>query len=742
MWLLIALACAPEQPDPTTEPIAPYDPLPLVDPFIATGGVAAAVTSVTPAASAPLGMVLVGPDTRLASGALSFYHCAGYHHGDTHIVGFSHTHAHGMGVTDYGGMQLMPRARWDDAWTSDAGRMAPFDHAEESASPGYYSVVLQDDQTEVEIAATAHGAHHRYRFAAGAEPVVLLDLGHTLGDDSIFEAWATVDLTAGELVAYQLLDGSYSGRYGGVKHHLVAQFDPAPVASGGWDDPEAPTAGATEASGTASGAWLAWPAGTEQVEVRVGLSFVDHDGARANLEAELPDVDLEARRATTEAAWRELLGRVRVTTWSEQDAIRFHTALYHALLMPSLNSDVDGRYRGLDGEVHSADFAYYSDLSLWDTFRTLHPLYTLAWPEIELDMLRTLARMVEDGGSLPRWPLAHGYTGGMVGSPAIQVLAGSYLKGLDSGWDVDTAFAGAVAAASEVTPDASRAAVESYVALGWVPSDEAGAAASRTLEYAWNDHALARWADAIGAESAQWWQQADSWRNTWDPTQGFFVARDSSGSFAALESEFAWDGGYTEGNAWHYRFGVPQDVDGMIELQAGGDREAWLADLRAYWFDGVMVEPDDILPDDWYWHGNEPVLHYAFLGSLAGDRDLTAAASRWVLRHRYGHDPETGLDGNDDSGTLSAWYLFAALGLYPVAGTDIYAVGSPIVDRAEIERDEGTLVIRAPCNAPHNVAPRGVAANGAEVEGTLLHAQLAGDAELVFSYGAEAAPGG
>ncbi|MBW1881081.1 MAG: hypothetical protein JRJ84_22235, partial [Deltaproteobacteria bacterium] len=213
--------------DPSLDPIEPYDPLSLVDPFIATGGLAAEIASVSPGASRPFGMTLVGPDTRQSFGAPGFYHCAGYYYEDTHIDGFSHLHAHGMGVTEYGGVLVMPRAVWEDAFSSDAGRTAPFDHAEEWASPGTYAVTLQDDGTEVEIAATERGAVHRYRFAAGLEgPVVLVDLGHALGDNTVAESSIEIDVGAGVLEGYQRLLGSYSGRYDGVRTWFSATVDP------------------------------------------------------------------------------------------------------------------------------------------------------------------------------------------------------------------------------------------------------------------------------------------------------------------------------------------------------------------------------------------------------------------------------------------------------------------------------------------------------------------------------------
>lgn len=693
LLLLALLAC--HEADPTQDPIEPYDPVDLVDPFIATGGVGAQIASVSPGASMPNGLVLVGPDTRLASGAPSFYHCAGYWYGDDQIAGFAHLHAHGMGVTDYGAVLVMPRADWANGWTADRTRAAPFDHADESARPGTYAVTLQDDGTRVEIAATERAAVHQYTFEAGHAPVIVFDLGHALGDDHV-EA-SDIALDGDTVEGFQNLHGSYSGRFGGLQVWFSATVEPEPVGGGTWVNNAGAIPGVMSASDVRVGGWVELPAGTTEATLRLAVSTVDLDGARGNRQAEVDGVSYDEARDRAEDAWQGALSTVRVRGGTESERVIFHTAAYHARLMPSLHIDADGRYRGLDGEVHTADFGYYSDLSLWDTFRTLHPWYALAAPDLQADMARSLVRMAEDGGSLPRWPLAHGYTGGMIGSAADQVLAGSYLKGID-GWDAEVGFDFAYAHATGPVANAGRGAIEAYVDEGYVSIEAGDRPASKTLEYAWSDHALALWAEALGRsdEAEVLRAHAGSWRNVWDPAAGFFRGRYADGSFDEWEDgdELRWADDFVEGNAWHYLWYVPYDVDGMIDLQHAGDTGAFLDRYAAYW-DDVAAEDDDFLPDDFYWHGNEPVMHYAFLGALAGEPDLTADASRWVLANRYVADP-VGLDGNDDSGTLSAWYLFAASGLFPVAGTPDYVVGSPLFERIEIDRPDGTLVIRAP----------------------------------------------
>lgn len=732
--LLVACPGPEAEVDSTVEPIADYDPLELVDPLIGTGGLAAQVAAVTPAASAPLGMVLVGPDTRSsATGDPGFYHFAGYHYDDDRVEGFGHTHAHGMGINDYGAVHVMPRANWNDGYISDRARSAPFTHDREWASPGHYAVDLQDDGTHADIVATQRGALHTYTFADDAEPIVLIDLGHVLGNVTIDEAHLDIDVEGASWTGFQRLSGGYSGRFGGLQTHFVAEFDPAPVSSGTWVD-DVVTEGSTSTEGTVSGGYVRFPAGTTEVKMRLAISYIGADAARANLRGEHPDFDADARLAEVQTAWRDLLGRVRVRGGSEAQRVAFHTALYHSLLMPSRFTDVDGRYLGVDGEVHTADFDYQTDLSLWDTFRTLHPLWLLAWPELQRDAVRSLVQMGEDGGALARWPLGHGYTGGMVGTPAQQVFAESYLKGLD-GWDVDAAYALSYPYCVGPQPIAGRSGIEDYVDVGMVTFDQSGQPASRTLEYAWSDHAMSLWAEALGHtdDAAVLREQAGAWRNTWSEEYGFFIGHYADGSVAwEQDKQFTWTEDYTEGNAWHYRYGVPFDVDGLIDLQNGGDRTAFLAGLAEYW-DNVYDEEDDAFPDDYYWHGNEPVMHYAYVSALAGERDQSAEAARWVMAHRYSDQP-TGLDGNDDSGTLSAWFALSSMGFFPIAGTDVYALGSPLFERVEIDRDDGSMwVIRAPGVSDDALYIDEATVGGEVVEGgQFTHAEWERTGELVL----------
>ena len=733
LLLLPGCPTEPEPPPPADTPIAPYDALALVDPMIGTGGLGAEVIGLNPGAAVPWGMTQTGPDTRHSTGgAPAFYHFGGYHYRDDQVIAFSHEHANGMGVNDFGNIAILPRPTWDDSYVDGAARAATFSHDREDARPGSYSVTLDDSGTDVAIAATTRGAIHRYTFADTSGPVVLLDLGHEVGEVTVDDGSLTVDPATGAIDAFQNLRGAYSGRYGGMKTWAHITVDPAPVATGTWTDDTPPVAGGVSAAGVHVGGWITFPPGTTEVTVRVALSHVDADGARANHAAELDGQTFDAVLAAAEARWAELLGAVRVRGGTDDQRTIFHTALYHASLWPNVFQDADGRYRGFDQAIHTADFTYHSNFSMWDTFRTAHPWFTLALPDKANDFARSLVRMYEDGGSMPRWAHGHGYTGGMVGTPAAQILAGTWLKGVRD-WDAEAAFDACFQHATGPMPDAGRGGIQAYLANRFMPTEASGGSASLAVEYSWNDHALARWADALGhsAEATTLWDMSTWWQNHWDPDQGYVVGRHADGQFEEIPGPEVWLDVFVEGNAWHYLWPAPQDVQGIIDLQHAGSTDAFIARLNSYW-GLVTTEDDDVLPDDFYWHGNEPDIHYAWLGSLAGRIEATVGPVRHVMETRYSVAND-GLDGNDDAGTLSSWYLFAALGIYPVAGTPDYALGSPIFERAEIDRPDGTLVIRAPGTSAEPLTPRSVTVGGVAVGTVIDHATLLGG-ELVFNY--------
>lgn len=712
---------------PAPEPLVQH-----VDPFIGTGGVGYGVGSAFPGPQVPFGMARPGPDTTLVGGvALGFSHCAGYHFEDGEVQGFSQTRMHGTGIVDYGHLRLMPTLGMSPDKTEVAGYRRGLDKATEQASPGYYAATLADG-IGVELTATARVGLHRFTFPEGQEPVVLIDLAHTLPDVEAVDGLVEIDAAAGEVRGYHHVSGGYSKRAGGVTIHYALRTSRPFAGFGAWSGGP-PEEGVTAAKGPESGAYLRFEPG-EPVVVAVGLSFVDAEHAAMNLAAEAQALDFEAARAAAEAAWEQALSRVHVRGERVADFTTFYTALYHVLLMPTLASDVDGSYRGLDGAVHASEGPYYTDFSLWDTFRTEHPLLTLLYPEIQTEMLRSLTRMAADGGYMPRWPLGTGYTGGMDGESATVVYADSVAKGIDpQAIGLAEAYAAmrktATAPVPPGAPYPGRMGVEAYMAKGYIPLELGGGSASWTLESAYDDFALASLAGALGLaeDAAMFAARAKNWKNVWDPASQLLVARREDGSFVEGVDPLVWQDFYAEGNALQYVWYAPHDLEGLAEAMGG--RAAALSRLGQFFRDSE-AEPVGIMPQQYYWQGNEPDIHAPFVFSALDDHAGSARWSRWVLRSRYDATP-AGLPGNDDAGTMSAWLVFASLGVFPIAGTDLYLLGSPVFSEATLHLAGGDLRVVAPNTDDAATRPVAVSWEGeALARPRVTHATIAGGGEL------------
>jgi predicted alpha-1,2-mannosidase len=732
-----------ELPPPTGTPAA----APLVqwvDPFIGTGGKGYGTGSAFPGPQVPFGLARPGPDTALPGGlALSFAHCSGYSFEDTVVMGFSQTRMHGTGIVDYGAVSFMPTLGFDADKAAPKGAMQAFDKASEQASPGRYALTLADG-IGVELTATARVGLHRFSFPAGQPAAVILDLARVLPDVEVVDATLEIDPEGAGVRGFMHVSGGYSSRAGGVKLYYAARFSRPLTGHGVWQD-DVIAADETTRNGTTVGGYFEF-AGDQPVVLGVGISLVDVEHAAENLAAEAPELDFDAARTAAVAAWEAALSRVELHGRSERDFEIFYTALYHTLLMPTLAGDVDGSYRGLDMQVHTADFDYYTDLSLWDTFRTEHPLLTLLYPEHQVNFLRSLTRMARDGGWMPRWPLGTGYTGGMLGESATIVFADSYLKGLTIPADeLELAYAAMRETATEPVPPNSpypgRSAVLDYIALGYVPLESGGSSVSWTLESAYDDNALADLAAALGEldDEAMFRARAGNYRNTYDPVTGLMIARRKDGSFVTDVDPLVWQDYYAEGNALQYLWYAPHDLEGLAELMGG--RDVLLDRLREL-FDASAAESITIQPQEYYWHGNEPDLHAAFIFSALGRPDESAKWSRWIGEKRYA-DHSAGLAGNDDAGTLSAWYVLASTGLYPIAGSDTYLVGSPRFTRMTLHLAGGDLVIDAPAASADAIYVDDLRLDGAAISTPRLrHAQLAGGGLLEFDLSEAPGPWG
>lgn len=723
----------------------------LVLPFIGTGGRGWAVGNAFVGATAPFGMVQVGPDS---TGPLPWpwLHCSGYHASDDKILAFSHTHLHGTGIPDFGAIGFMPvRGTMLAEYLAQEGYASEFRHESEIAMPGYYAVFLDRHKVKVELTASRHAAMHKYTAAENGPVTLLVDVPHAVVLGLAIDGGVKVLPETGEIEAWVHTVGEFSRPFGGIRTYAVARVGKPFMEWGTWTSGKI-VFGATEASGRKCGAFVTFEGPV--AEVQVGISFTDIEHARLNLEAEVAGKTFDDVRKETETLWEDELSVVKFEGGTEEIRKVMATQLYHCFLMPNEFMDVDGSYLGFDGKIHKANgFTYYSNFSLWDTYRTLHPLLALLKPKRQRDMIRSLLAMAEQGGFLPKWPLANGYTNCMIGSPADIVIADSILKGVDD-FDVTFAYEKMIATATGPTPEShpyvGRVGILDYMALGYVPADKYEQATSRTLEFAIADAAIATVAEHLGlsADAALFWQRSKNYRNIWDQESRFFRGRKSDGTFVSpfdpLAFSFTNALSYTEGNAWQYRWLVPHDVFGLIELF--GRPEPFVQELQKFFANAKaekeMEVPEDVTdiyllqnPPRWYWHGNEPDIHAAYLFALAGRPDLTREWVRWIAQTYY-HTGRDGIAGNDDAGTLAAWYVWSALGLFPLPGTDIYVLGIPFFPRIEVRTSAGVLVVEAPGLSEEVCHVETVTLNGRPVrEPFVRHKDIVGGGLLRFEMG-------
>jgi len=711
---------------PTLTSAADGPPTDWVSPFIGTGGHG----HTHPAATRPFGMVQVGPDTRLTG----WDGCSGYHYSDETIYGFTHTHLSGTGISDYGDILLMPlsgalRLERGEPGAPDSGYNSRFRHAAEAARPGYYRVHLDDEDILVELTATRRCGLHRFTGSATSPAHVVLDLIHR---DPVTEAWLRV-VNDHQVAGYRR-SGSWARDQ---RVYFVARFS-RPFVSHGLVRDGVRQTGATDTEGNALQAWFSFDGNADEpLLVKVGLSAVDMAGAQANLDAEIPGWDFDAVRQAAENEWTAQLGKISIRGGSPAQRTIFTTALYHACLNPTLFTDVDGRYRGRDMAIHhAADFENYTLFSLWDTFRAAHPLLTLLEPQRTNHFIRTFLAQFRQGGALPVWELWANETHTMIGYHAVPVIVDAWVKGVRD-FDTDEAFRAMTHSAG-----LDHFGLRAYRELGYIPVSEDAESVSKTLEYAYDDWCIAEMARRTDrpAEYRHYLQRAQSYKNVFDPGTGFMRGRVNGGWFSPFDPREV-NFNYTEANAWQYSFFVPQDITGLIAL-LGGDRAftAKLDELFSAPSDTTGREQADITGlIGQYAHGNEPSHHMAYLYDYAGQPWKTQAMVRRIMDELYTAAPD-GLCGNEDAGQMSAWYVFSALGFYPVTpGSDIYAMGTPLFPEAAIHLPDGnTFTIRAPGVSAGNIYIQSVTLNGRPwTKSYLRHADLIAGGELVFRMGPE-----
>lgn len=714
-----------------------------VDVFIGTGGHG----HTYPGATLPFGMVQLSPDTYNAD----WDACSGYHERDGSIMGFSHTHLSGTGIGDMMDVLVMPNVgpvRHAPGPLDDPklGWRAPFRHEDETAEPGYYKVALRDRGIIAELTATARTGLHRYTFPASAQSHFIVDLKHGMQDNPDTPTrvpWAELEVVGDDT----LMGGRSVQQWARDRQIFFAMKFSRPFERCDVFTTEAPdgATGTHHRSGSIRCALHLPTTEGEQVLVKVGLSAVSAENALHNLEVEAPGWDFDGARRAAHETWENALARVRIDAQDAQQRI-FYSALYHCLLAPTLFSDVDGRYRGMDLAVHRLPEGVnnYTQFSLWDTYRCLHPLLTLVQPERVPDLVNALVRMAEQSpAGVPVWPLQARETDCMVGYHSAVVLAEAQAKGF---MGIDYAHAWPLWRKRAMEDD--YRGLPLYRKLGYIPAELEAEAVSKTLEYAYDDWALARLARAAGAEDdhRHLLQRSRNYRNVFDTESGFVRGRFADGRWAqpfdprALGHMKRWHD-FTECNAWQATFLNQHDVYEYMRLFGG--EEAFVAKLDAL-FTTSSDLPEGAPPDisglvGQYAHGNEPSHHIAYLYAYAGQPWKTQARVRQLMRDMYGTGRD-GLVGNEDCGQMSAWFVLSALGLYPVDPVSgNYVFGSPLLSRAELDLGGGRrLLIEAQDNAPENVYVQSIEWNGQpHSRSWIAHAELAAGGHLLFRMGPE-----
>ena len=718
-----------------------------VNVFIGTGGHG----HTFPGATLPHGMVQLSPDTRL----FGWDACSGYYYDDTSIMGFTHTHLSGTGIGDYGDILFMPVVGEKPliagtAENPDEGYRSRFSHEQESARPGYYQVLLQDDSINVELTATLRAGLHRYTYPKASDARLIVDMEPTIhGHQHPVTQIRVVNDSTIAGMKYTV---------GWAKRHYVYFYA---VFSSPFDyklysgtEYQSDSTSVTVNTAKAVMSFRNLPA-DGRVLAKVGISSVDEEGARLNVEAEIPNWDFEGVMKQANTAWNEALGKIDIETSDNDSRTVFYTSLYHAFIQPSLASDVDGRYRTMGHEIkQDASYTNYTVFSLWDTFRAAHPLYTIVTPEQNQAFIRSLLRKYDEGGILPKWELASNETGTMIGYHAVSVIADAMMK-KQCDFDVKKALEACIRSSvydtTGVTPMMDRQILNGKLMpvsikykneLGYIPCDKVGGSVSQGLEFAYNDWLIAQMMKEHNRKDLydKYMELSRNYRNYFDPETKLMRGRLSDGSWITPfdPASVQRPSNYVEGNAWQWAWFVPQDVEGLMELVGG--QKYFEAHLDTLFTTSSELTGDPNAAADvtgmigQYAHGNEPSHHIPYLYNYAGAPRKTQALVDHILRTLYHNDPN-GLSGNEDVGQMSAWYALSAMGFYSFCpGRPVYEIGRPIFDKVTIHLSNGKdFVIQAKNNSVENKYIRSMKLNGEDLaEPRFSHFDLMKGGELIF----------
>jgi predicted alpha-1,2-mannosidase len=733
--------------------------IPFVNPLIGTKNAG----HTFPGATVPFGSVQLSPDTdtipMLVNGQYQkdvYRYCAGYQYDDSSIVGFSHTHFSGTGHSDLGDILLMPNSgsiQWNPGTASqtDKGYRSHFSHEKEQAQAGFYRVYLDEPKVQVELTSTERVGIHHYQFQEGKDNHVLMDLTHGIYNYADKNVWCFIRMENDTLITgYRQTNGWARSR----TVYFAISFS-KPITEYGFKNVK-PTAyngfwrkfdvehNFPEAAGEGLKAIFKF-GGETDVHIKVALSSVDIDGALLNLTTECPHWNFKSYVDNAQEKWNEKLNLIQADFLSPDEKVTFYTSLYHTFLGPTLYMDVDQRYKGLDQRIHQANgFENYTTFSLWDTYRAQHPFLNLIQPKVNADMIESMLAHYDQSvhHMLPVWSHYANENWCMIGYHSVSVIADAMMKN-NTGFD----YSRALKAAETTSNQRFYEGLGAYLDYQFVPENVSGNSVSKTLEYAYDDWCIAQMAKKLGQDSlvAIYQKRAESYKNQFDSSIGFMRPRMSDGSFKKEFDVLSTHGqGFIEGNAWNYSLYVPQNPKSLMELMGGEKR--FIEHLDSLFTmslpDKYFAETEDIMRDGIignYVHGNEPSHHVPYLYNYTSQAWKTQATTRMILPLQYKAKPD-GLGGNDDCGQMSAWYIFTALGFYPVApGSTDYAITSASVKSATIHFSQGNqFKIEVKNQASNNVYIQTINLNGIPLlKPFITHEQLVSGGILEVKMGSK-----
>ncbi|MFT6843283.1 MAG: putative alpha-1,2-mannosidase [Psychroserpens sp.] len=682
-----------------------------VNPFIGTGGHG----HTYPGATMPFGMMQLSPDTRLDG----WDGCSGYHYSDTEIYGFSHTHLSGTGVSDYGDILLMPTNKqvFNNGADGKEGYKSKFSHAKEIAEPGFYKVYLDDTNIDVELTVSKRSGVHKYQFPSVENQFVILDLLHR---DKVLEAKI-------ERISDTELSGFRFSKSWADDQRLYFTLKTSHPFN---DVLQSPTIQGMPGAQKIALNFI--NPNNEPIFIKIGISAVDVEGAKKNLEAEIGNQTFKQVKKTAQELWEKQLEKIVLEDTNEDNKTNFYTSLYHVSIAPNLYQDVDGRYRGMDLKIHETkDFDYYTVFSLWDTYRAAHPLYTIIEQEKTNDFINTFLAKYDEGSIMPIWDLAGNYTHCMIGYHAVPVIADAYLKGIRN-YDVEKAFQ-----AMKHSATRDKLGLQSYKEFGFIPVEKESESVSKTLEYAYDDWSISQMAKSLGKENdyKTYSERAQYYKNVFDPSTQFMRGRFRNTWFAPFDP-YEVNFNYTEANSWQYSFYVPQDVSGFTTLLGGKQQLENQLDKLFTAEDKTsgshQVDITGLIGQ--YAHGNEPSHHMAYLYNFVNKPFKTQEKIRQILTELYTNSPD-GISGNEDCGQMSAWYIFSSLGFYPVTpGSNQYIIGGPLFDKATIHLENGKVfTVKSINNSSENKYIKSAILNGENYEYSFInHKDIINGGSLVF----------